>query len=97
MDIPEPLYEQFTVYSKSGCINCTRVKQLLQEKQVKYNIVDCDEYILEDKSGFLDCIRDLAGQEYKMFPMVFFNKSFIGGFKETQEYFDKLIDFNEDF
>ena len=72
MDIPKPLYEQFTVYSKSGCINCTRVKQLLQEKQVKFNIVDCDEYILEDKSGFLDCIRELAEKEYKMFPMVFF-------------------------
>ena len=97
MDIPKPLYEQFTVYSKSGCINCTRVKQLLQEKQVKYNIIDCDEYILEDKSGFLDCIRDLAEKEYKMFPMVFFNKSFIGGFKETQEYFDKLIDFSYEF
>jgi glutaredoxin len=97
MDIPKPLYEQFTVYSKSGCINCTRVKQLLQEKQVKYNIIDCDEYILEDKSGFLDCIRDLAEKEYKMFPMVFFNKSFIGGFKETEEYFQKTLDFSDEF
>jgi glutaredoxin len=97
MDIPEPLYEQFTVYSKSGCINCTKVKQFLHDKNAKYNIVDCDEYILEDKLGFLDCIRVLAGQEYKMFPMVFFNKSFIGGFKETEEYFNKLIDFNQDF
>lgn len=97
MDIPKPLYEQFTVYSKSGCINCTRVKQLLQEKQVKYNIVDCDEYILEDKSGFLDCIRELAEKEYKMFPMVFFNKSFIGGFKETEEYFQKTLDFSDEF
>jgi glutaredoxin len=97
MDIPKPLYEQFTVYSKSGCINCTRVKQLLQEKQVKYNIIDCDEYILEDKSGFLDCIRELAEKEYKMFPMVFFNKSFIGGFKETEEYFQKTLDFSDEF
>ena len=97
MDIPEPLYEQFTVYSKSGCVNCTKVKKLLQEKQVKFNIIDCDEYILEDKSGFLECICDLAGQEYKMFPMVFFNKLFIGGFKETEEYFQKTLDFSDEF
>jgi glutaredoxin len=71
MDIPTPESEQFTIYSKSGCINCTKVKKLLQEKQVKFNIIDCDEYILEDKSGFLECICDLAGQEYKMFPNLY--------------------------
>lgn len=90
-----PEYEQFTVYSKSGCINCTRVKKLLQEKQVKYNIIDCDEYILEEKHDFLEFIRSLAGKEYKMFPIVFFDKSFIGGFKETEEYFEKMLDFSD--
>jgi len=32
-----------------------------------------------------------------MFPMVFFNKSFIGGFKETEEYFQKTLDFSDEF
>jgi glutaredoxin len=70
---------------------------LLQEKQVKYNIIDCNEYILEDKPGFLEFIRLLVGKEYKMFPMVFFNKSFIGGLKETEEYFNKILDFEYNF
>jgi MFS family permease len=33
MDIPEPLDNQFTIYSKSGCPNCKNVKFFLQEKK----------------------------------------------------------------
>ena len=31
--IPEPNKGELTVYSKSGCPNCTNVKKLLKEKQ----------------------------------------------------------------
>ena len=34
MEIEEPLKTGFTVYSKSGCPNCTKVKKLLTEKRV---------------------------------------------------------------
>lgn len=101
MEIQEPLDDEITVYSKSSCINCVKVKTLLKERGVKFTIINCDEYILEDKSAFLQYINLLVGREYKTFPMVFLNKTFIGGFNETEEYFSKLqekeLEFNSDF
>jgi glutaredoxin len=98
MDIPEPSNKQFTIYSKSGCPNCIKVKRLLQEKQINFTVVDCDEFILEDKDAFLKFIQNLANKEYKTFPMVFDdNNQFIGGFVETHEYIDTFLTFNETF
>ena len=36
----------FTIYSKSGCINCRNVKDLLQKHNFTFNIIDCDEYLI---------------------------------------------------
>jgi glutaredoxin len=52
MDFPEPKKGQFTVYSKSGCTNCVNVKTILKEKNLVFNVVDCDEFILETKKNF---------------------------------------------
>ena len=94
MDIPEPKNGEITVYSKSGCSGCTSVKKLLKEKNAYFVIVDCDEFILEDKESFLQFIQEIAKKECKTFPMVFDGKVFIGGFKETVTYFDKILDFD---
>ena len=56
MDFPEPKKGQFTVYSKSGCINCVNVKTILKEQKLVFNVVDCDEFILETKKEFLSFI-----------------------------------------
>ena len=92
MEFPKPLKGQITVYSKSGCNNCSFVKRLLKDKKVLFSVIDCDEYILEEKDEFLLFIQELAGKEYKMFPMVFDDKNFIGGFNETNKYLDKYLD-----
>ena len=98
MEIPEPSNKQFTIYSKSGCPNCIKVKRLLQEKQINFTVIDCDEFILENKDIFLKFIQNLANKEYKTFPMVFDdNNQFIGGFIETHEYIDTFLTFNETF
>jgi glutaredoxin len=98
MDIFDPLETGFTIYSKSGCYNCTKVKQLLRDKQIFFLEVDCDEFLIEDKEKFLLFIKERANKEYKIFPMVFYDGKFIGGFVETQQHFDKLLSFNnEDF
>jgi glutaredoxin len=73
------------------------VKLLLKEKNATFVVIDCDEYLLEDKAGFLKFIYLLVGKEYKTFPMVFLDGTFMGGFKETAEYFAKIekeLDFN---
>lgn len=97
MEIEEPVDNIFTVYSKSGCPNCVNVKKLLKEKHIHFKIIDCDEYILENKEEFLQCIERLAKKEYKVFPMVFDGTTFIGGFNETSKHIEKILDFDISF
>ena len=92
---PYPEKDKLTIYSKSGCPNCIKVKELLKEKKVLFNVVDCDEYILENKEEFLLFIKNIIGKEQKMFPMVFDYKCFIGGYDETNKYINTLLDFDQ--
>jgi len=96
MDFFTPLETGFTIYSKSGCSNCTKVKKLLLDKQSFFVDISCDEYLLEDKEGFLSFIKERANKEYKTFPMVFYDGKFIGGFAEIKLHFDKLSCFSND-
>lgn len=97
MDFPYPDKSKITVYSKSGCINCSKVKTLLKDNNITFNIIDCDEFILENKEEFLLFIKTLAGKEYRMFPIVFDNKKFIGGYNETNNYVVSLQQKNLNF
>ena len=105
MEFPEPQKGVITVYSKSGCINCSKVKTLLNNTKTEFTVIDCDEFILDNKEKFLEFIQVLIGKEYKMFPIVFNNKQFIGGYNETNKYFtsllqnckEELLDFNMSF
>lgn len=91
MDFEEPSKDGYSIYTKSGCTFCTKAKNLLKNESV--NMIDCDEYLLEDKEGFLKFIENKVGKEYRTFPMVFLKGQFIGGFKETQLHYDKLMAF----
>jgi glutaredoxin len=97
MEIPEPQKGELTVYSKSGCPNCLNVKKLVKEKNIKFSIIDCDEFILEDKEYFLSFIQQISCKEHKTFPMVFDGKILIGGFSDTIKYLDKMLDFDISF
>ena len=85
-----PSEQKFTVYSKSGCINCRKVKDLLKKNNLEYEIVDCDDYLLEDKDNFLLFIQSYSVSNWKSFPMVFHDGKFIGGYDETVKYLDKI-------
>ena len=91
MDISKPSLQGFTVYSKSGCFNCVKVKNLLQNTNFLFNVVNCDEYIIENKEYFLSFITEKIGHRYNIFPFVFYDYKFIGGFSETSEYVKKLL------
>lgn len=90
MEYTTPNEKDFTIYSRSGCHYCTKVKQLLKSKSYIFSIVDCDEYVLEDKEGFLNYMKSFTNKEIKGFPMVLYNKTFIGGYNETKDFVDKL-------
>ena len=94
MDIIKPNEFGFTIYSKSGCPNCLKVKSLLKKNNINFIIVDCDEYIIEDKSFFLLFINDLAKTSVTMFPMIFNDGLFIGGYNEITDYINKLLSFD---
>ena len=91
MEFINPEKRGFTVYSKSGCPNCTSVKNFLKNKNFLMSVVDCDEYILEDKEGFLNFIEKKAETSYRTFPMVFYEGKFIGGLTHTTEFINKLL------
>ena len=95
----EPSENKFTIYSKSGCINCRKVKDLLKSENLEYEIIDCDDYLLEYKEIFLSFIKSHSIIDWKTFPIVFNNGKFIGGLNETKEYLEKsTLDFtNENF
>lgn len=98
MEFEKPNESGFTVYSKNGCPNCIKVKALLKEKKLLFSVVDCDEYLIEDKDNFLLFIEKTAKQSCKLFPMVFNDSTFIGGFNETKDFIDKtLVSFEENF
>ena len=89
MDFIEPVTNGFTIYSKSGCLNCNKVKALLKDKNIFFSVIDCDDYLLDNKEIFLLFVKEKTGQDVKTFPIVFNHGKFIGGYKETQEYIDK--------
>jgi glutaredoxin len=97
MDFEKPSAAGYTIYSKSRCPFCTKVKVLLEEEP--YTIIDCDQYLIDDdtKQQFLLFIENIAGKEYRTFPMIFKDGNFIGGFTETKVYYDKEHAFNSEF
>jgi len=101
MQYPTPQKGIITIYSKTGCNYCVKVKKLLEENKHNFKIIDCDNFILENKDEFLLFIKDIIGREYRFFPMVFDDNTFIGGYDETLKYFtslqDKLLDFDLNF
>ena len=96
MEYTRPSESGFTIYSKSGCLMCSKVKTLLQDNKLDFTAVDCDEYILEDKQSFLLFMNSMANRDVKVFPIIFYNGAFIGSYHETREYVDKLVSFDND-
>jgi glutaredoxin len=89
-----PRENSYTIYSKSGCNYCVKAKQLLVETGKNVDIVECDDYLLENKEAFLAFIQNLAGgKEHRTFPIVFYNSDYIGGYTELAKFVEKDIDF----
>lgn len=90
---------KYTVYSKSNCPNCVKVKDLLKSEKLEFVNIDCDLYLLDyKKAEFLTFVKQLISREWNTFPIVFDNHGqFIGGFKDTIIHIEKLLEFSDDF
>jgi len=82
----------FTIYTKSKCIYCDKVKILLDSKIKNYKIINCDSY-LENKTTkeeFLKFVKSISKKEWKTFPIVFYEGEFVGGFNDTSIFLEKM-------
>ena len=69
----------FTVYSKDGCPYCTRIKQILDMCQFKYQEYKLDEHF--DRFAFYE---EFGGGS--TFPQVLLNNKKLGGCTDTVKY-----------
>ena len=83
----------YTIYSKNNCPYCVKAKVLLKDAHV----VECDEYLKEDRETFLKYMDAYSRKEHRTFPMIFHNAEFVGGFTETKVYYEKHQCFSEEF
>ena len=76
----------YTVYTKTGCTYCIKLKDLFEEKKIECKYINCDEYLKnkKNKEEFLTFMKTLT--EHKTFPMVFYDKICIGGYIDTQAF-----------
>ena len=82
-----PSMMSYTIYTKTGCSYCIKAKEMLKNENV--TIVDCDEYLSNDKEKFLLWVEEQTGGiKYRTFPIIFNNKKFVGGFAEVKQQFE---------
>jgi len=94
--VPEPLPElssprsgMFTIYSKSGCSGCTKLKKYLTEHFVVFQDVCCDEWLIEPEHKaqlfqLLTMYADQSCSVERRFPIVFDGLTYVGGVAETK-------------
>ena len=83
-----PSNNGYTIYTKSGCSYCVKAKKLLEKETVL--IIDCDDYLIENKELFLDFIKEKNhGKEMRTFPIIFYKNQFIGGYTELTTFYEK--------
>jgi len=95
MNYPIGRNDEFVIYSKSGCKNCSIAKSYLLKAGKPFLEVNCDDYILENKNDFLNFIFKKAGEtlEKPQFPFIFFNNTFFQSKSQMEDFCNKeLID-----
>jgi glutaredoxin len=95
-EFEKPKVNGYTVYSKTGCPNCLKIKKLLNDSNAIVSIVDCDEYLIERKEEFLKFIEEAAEKSVRVFPIVFFEGKYIGGYSDTEYHHSRLNAFSSD-
>ena len=85
MNILKPSENNFTIYSKSDCIYCTNIDELMQTNFCEYTKIICDDYV-NDKfvrkefSKFMKQFMELQ----KHFPLFFTTESMLEDFKKRK-------------
>ena len=75
----------YTVYTKSNCSYCDKIKQLMEEYNENANYILCDEWLVNKRILFLNIMRIKTQKDEVTFPIVFFEGKYIGGFDEYEK------------
>ncbi len=70
------------VYALSTCPWCKKVKKLLDDKGVQYDVVDVDLAREEEQKKALAEVEELTGK--RAFPVTVINERVIQGFKQEE-------------
>lgn len=89
MVYPLPNDNIITLYTKNNCRYCIAAKNLLIKNNIKHEIINCDNFLLENRDKLVDFLTKTAKIEIKTFPVIFYNKNYIGGYTELKEKHDK--------
>jgi glutaredoxin len=103
LEIQKPSEKGYTIYTKSKCKYCTKVKELLKNDSF-VTIIDCDPYLIdqEQKKDFLKEVQTIIGRSHKTFPMVFKDGTFVGGCDDVEkiqlrDHIMNITEFADDF
>jgi len=77
--------QKWTVYCKLKCPNCDKIKYLLEGEDVVFYY--CDNWLNEDRLGFLEWINELSETNIKSFPIIFKYGKYLT-YKEVFEQFN---------
>lgn len=75
--------ETWTVYGRSSCPFCVKIRQFFDSIGIKYIYYDIEKIPHGDEAS--DKLHDLT-RGYNKVPIVFFYGMFIGGYSETLKY-----------
>lgn len=83
MEITLPNKTTITIYSKSKCDNCLKIKDLLIEEDIEFVEINCDKYLIDDqrKQEFIKLLR--LDTSKITFPLVYNKEKLIGSYHET--------------
>ena len=95
MDFEKPTETGYTIYSKSGCPLCNDVKSFLKVRGLSFTIIDSDEYLFEDRDGFIAFIESITKKPTGGFPKVFADGVIVGGYAETKKYVSNRLVFDD--
>jgi glutaredoxin len=95
MEFEKPKESGYTIYSKSGCLLCNTAKDFLKSKGLDFTVIDSDEYLFEDRDGFISFIESIAQKPTGGFPKVFADGVFVGGYAETKRFVSNKLVFDD--
>ncbi len=95
MEFEKPTETGYTIYSKSGCLLCNTAKDFLKMRGLSFTVIDSDEYLFEDKDGFIAFIESIAKKPTGGFPKVFADGVFVGGYAETKKFVTNKFVFDD--